>query len=65
MPDQNDVSLTITLKVAQVNILLELLDQAPHRVAAPMIREIQQQCAPQLAPKGEDETAPTMSRVVE
>lgn len=47
--DQTDISLSLPL--AQVNIILEALGEQPYRVVSPVIAAVHQQAQPQLAPR--------------
>lgn len=47
--DEN-VEITITLKLTQLNIILDLVGDGPFKIAAPLIQEIQKQASLQLQP---------------
>jgi hypothetical protein len=46
--EDTEVSINLTLTVAQANVILNVLSEAPYRIAQPLIQTIQEQAAPQL-----------------
>jgi len=54
----NDITLTLTLTVNEINALLAGLQELPGKICNPLSQKIQQQAQPQIAElqKGEEET---------
>jgi hypothetical protein len=44
----DDIQINLTLTVAQINVILGVLGEAPFRVAQPLIQSVQEQAQPQL-----------------
>lgn len=47
----DDTEITLKLTVAQINVILGALGEAPFRVAQPLVAAIQEQASPQLQPE--------------
>lgn len=56
----NDITLTLTLTVNEINALLAGLQELPGKICNPLSQKIQQQAQPQIAElqKGEEKTLP-------
>lgn len=44
---QNDIDITLTLKLSQVNVIIASLDELPHKFSRSVIDEIYKQSVPQ------------------
>jgi len=52
IPPEQDIDVTLTLKLSQVNIIIASLDELPHKFSRQVIDAVHQQTLAQVNPQG-------------